>query len=330
MSEKIAILHHHHYWTEYLDFLLEDKENFALVSSELAPTVTFRGKALEPFNPDKYKTVLSAGRIWDQTKKNNLIVRFLHSPGFGCVPTIEAYAALQHYHQRCDYRFLVLDAHYRALMVMEGLSEALDFYRYQMLQDSKVSTIKADPMLYPFITTPKQSKQKPGTGLVALNWNCVFEDPKTLLKLIETLAKELELSIVLHPLTVHHPEFIQAIADHPQIKKVYFDLPRKEMISLYDAHEFIIFDGSGTGYEAMMRGCKPLLVTDLHYQKESETFHGALTGGYLPFQSYLELSQYKSFDNDAFLREHFPFLFQYSQQEAIAIAKSEIYQIDFN
>jgi hypothetical protein len=314
----------HDYWTEYLDSLLDD-DRFLLVCSKEATTKTYKGRELPLFDPSKHKVILSAGEVFDRTDRNFIICRFQHSPGFATHCLINGYVNLLKHEKEysSNFAYLPSDALYRQLISTELLPAQKEFYQYEMLSDSRIFPTEIDPMLYKIRDAKVCKKRKSGTGLIALSWKVAEEPVEKLNAIIDTLSKELDITLLLHPLVKRFPAFVENL----KIKKYLIGCFRSEMINLYDAHEFVITDGSGSCYEALLRGCKPLRISSFSYHQNNQTLHAAIEEGYLPFQEYSSLSTYKLFDSEPFLDGLFPFLKQYSEKEAIEILKNEILQV---
>lgn len=326
---KIYILHRHRYWTEYLDFLLEDSETFSLISSKFAEEKSYDGKLLPIFNPEIHKNILTPGIIDDPTDGNTIHFRSMHSPGFYILAHLIAYQGFIEYHPKSQFTMSLLEAHYSALLTREIHHPRIDAIRYNMIQDKRVSTSKVNLNLYQFIQNKSLVERKEGTGLICMSWLFMFVEFETIIKILKMLSKELSLTLVLHP-CISSKLFIDNILslEGSLLKKVYINLSREEMISLYDKNDFIITDGSGSCYEAMLRGCKPLAVRGLYRSHQNDMamqlYYDELEEEYFPFQSYNELVQYRHFDNTTFLKKHFPFLYEFSYEKAKEISKLEI------
>lgn len=319
-SEMIYVLDDLRYWTEYLGQVFEDSEHFDRVRSARCPE-----KKAPLFDPEKHHTILTAGYTYEETHNNTIISRYLYSPGLNLYPAIEAYFQFIANHLTSDFHFLMLDTHYRILMTTDKLTEKYDEVRYQMLQDPRVTTTAVDPMAYTIQEAPKRKTRKEGTALLAPNWLIVNEDPSTLQNVLTTLSKQFTVTLVLHPLTamMGGEKYIEAVRQMTGYQHLHIDLPREAMIDLYDEHTFVVTDGSGSAYEALLRGCEPLLINDLSCQKNNGPFHAALEEGWLPFPNYRE-GEGASFDREMFLQKLYPFLSRYTHAEAKALMHREI------
>jgi hypothetical protein len=73
-----------------------------------------------------------------------------------------------------------------------------------------------------------------------------------------------------------------------------------ELIDLYDCNEYIVTDGSGTCYEAIVRGCKAVWHADLDYH--DETMWGTLPfsrdAGLLPDVQLHDILRHPGNDHD--------------------------------
>lgn len=314
-----------------MDFLLEDSEHFDLVASVDAPERSYKGESLELFDPKKHKTIVTAGILDDSTFGNRIIYRSLHSPGFFAIPHLIGYEALCKYHPDSDFRMLLIENQYRGVITRELDHPQISEMQYGFMLDPRVHTMKVDLSLYRFIETKKQAEREPGTALICMSWLVMYTPIAELEKMIQKLKKDVKVSIVVHP-CVNVLYYVEAVKgmEGRLLEKVYYALPREEMLALYDQHEFIVTDGSGACYEAMMRGCKPLAVRDYYANNQNDMampmFYDRLDEEFFPFQSYEELASYRTFPNDAYLHKMFPFLYEYSLQEAKEIGRKEILQ----
>jgi len=322
----IHIMHEFRYWTEYLETLLDDSDNFSIIRSFRCDDASYKGYPLETFDQKKHRILLSAGYFFDETFANLIICRYLHSPGFNIYPTIGAYFRFVANHFESDFRFMLLEQHYRLLLTTEHLPPEYDEVRYKMITDPRVSQTKVDTMLFRIRDAEIKRKRQNGTALLSLNWVIAKEDPRVLEDILRGLSKHFKVTLVVHPFVLvmgdHH--YMERVREMSGYERLYCDITRDEMVDLYDEHEYVVTDGSGTVYEAMIRGCKPLLVDDLPYQKNNLEFHAALEGGFLPFPNYREIYNLQTFDSDSFIEEYYPFLNQYSLEEAETIMKEEI------
>jgi len=326
------ILHHNRYWTEYLDFLIEDNNpQFELVAS-CGATENYDAQhslsTMPPFDPKKHHTILSPGRLHDPTDRNFIVMRFLHSPGFYAYSMIRAYAELVLRHNTSDYRFLVLEECYRALTLREFNDPAVDHFRYQMMNDPKVQRIKVDTMMYKIRDAQQIEKRTPGTGLLCLTWLLMDNDFFDFVEIVKTLNQELKVDLLLHPLMRLNKNYMKALStlEGKLIGKIYYNLTRCELVNLYDQYEFVISNGSGSCYEAILRGCKPLSIKELRNTPNDVDINEELEDEYLPFPSYKEIASAPPFDSSAFIKRYFPYLEKYSAEEAKILAKNEVTQ----
>jgi len=325
----IFILHHNRYWTEYLDFLIQNETNFSLINSKEA-VEGYNSRKLELFDPRKHKIILTPGRIHEPTNKNIIIMRLMHSPGFFTYPMIRAYADLVTNHKNSDYRFLILDDYYRAMVMRDYESDGIDHFKHLIMEDPKVVRLKVNPNMHLIKNHPKSNTKIQGTGLLAFTWLLIDNEFSIFLNICKTLKRELKLSIVLHPLMRMDEKVLHRIQglEGTLFEKVYYNLSKGEIIDLYDQHEYIISDGSGSCYEAMVRGCKPLAVRGMRNIPSDEISNESLDEVYLPFPSYENISKNENFDSDFFLKTHFKYLYQYTKEEAEKIAEEEILTLD--
>jgi len=332
MMNKIFLLHRHGYWTEYFDFLLEDQAAFGIVASEFANNKTYGGSELEVFDQKKHKNILTPGIIDDKTNKNFINFRTQHSPGFYIISYLIGYEGFCQFHKDSDIRISMLYTHYRALLTREINHPGIDAIRYKLMTDPRVNQVKVDLSMHQFINVPKQRDRVMGTGLICMSWLFMFVSMPVIVDIFKILSQEVKLTIVIHPCTSSQ-KFIEDIKamEGGLVDKVFVSLPRDEMIELYDAHEFIITDGSGSCYEAMFRGCKPLAVRGLYKDHPNEMAmqlrYDELEEEYFPFQSFEEISRYREKNWLPFLQNHFPYLYEYTYDEAKDIARKEILSV---
>jgi len=329
---KIYLVHRHHYWTEYLDFLLDDDDRFELVASVDAPERIYKRKSLELFDPQKHRTIVIAGVLDDPTCGNQIIYRSLHSPGFYVIPHLIGYEALCKYHSDCDFRMLLIENQYRGVITREIDHPQINEMQYGFMLDPRVRQMKVDLSLYRFIETMKRAERQAGTALICMSWLVMYTPLTELEKMIRNLRRHVKVSLVIHPCVnaPHYIEYVKGLEGN-LLEKVYYNLPRDQMLALYDQHEFIVTDGSGACYEGMMRGCKPLAVRDYYANNQNDMampmYYDRLDDEFFPFQSYEDLADYRLFPTDSFLHKMFPFLYHYTSLEAKAIARQEILQV---
>lgn len=326
----INILHRHRYWTEYVDFLLEEEKEFALVASKYADEPIYKGVSIPLFNPEVHRTILTGGIIDDQTEGNQIICRSQHSPGFYIFPHIITYRGFCQYHPKSDFKMYLLNSHYQALVTRELPHQEVDEIRYAMIADPRVKTTAVDVSLYHVLSAPKKMRHTPNSGVICLCWPVQYVEFNKVFHYLERLSKELRLTMVIHPCT-DSMDFIRKCQDleGDLLNKVYVNLSRKALIDLFDAHQYVISDGSGSMYEAMIRGCQPIAIHNLYGEKERESLamsmvYDRLDEEYLPFPAYDEVSSWGTFDNEPYLQEMFPFLYQRSEGEAKAIVREEV------
>ncbi|MFQ5730099.1 MAG: hypothetical protein ACE5GN_07040 [Waddliaceae bacterium] len=327
---KIYVIHSGRHTTEYIEFMLEDTAHFQLVASPLLKKPLYKEEKLPLFNPKKHKTILTSTFVYDKLHRTNVICRFQHSSGFNYFPMIEGYVRLLNYDNVRDFRYLLLEQHYQGMILSENLPEIYDHFRYQMLQDPRVVTTKVDPFLVKISETPKKRRRRSGTAMISLTWVSVLENPEKLMNVFKHLHKHLKLTLILHPRTADYPEETKILLEQKGklFETITQDISRDKMLELFDQHEFIVTDGSGSCYEAMIRGCQPIAIDDMSYHEKDQPSHSVLKEGYLSFPNYRDPSFYGNFDCKKFLRQTFPFLDQYSLEEAKKIAVEEILSLD--
>lgn len=323
------ILHHNSYWTEYVDFLLRDRDRYRLIASRTA--VEGYGsdcplEGMERFDPKKHRTILTPGRLHDATSNNRIVMRFMHSPGFFLYPLLRAYADLVTSRKGCDYRFLLAEEYYKALMVKEIESEALDHFRYLLLSDKRVSTLKVDLKLVEIYNRERRREREEGRALLALSWLLIDNDFSRFIDIVEAIGRRCRLSLLLHPLMRMNDSYLKRVLQLEGIayEKAFYNLQRDELVDLYDSSEFIASDGSGSCYEAMARGCLPYAVRGLRSVTADESFNEELDFDYLPFPPFESIGEERYGESEEFLSRFFPYLTRFSPAEAEAIAKGEI------
>lgn len=327
---KIYLLHRHRYWSEYLDFLLDDGERFAMVRSANADASDYKGRPLAPFDPKVHKTLLTAGLFDDRTENNLVIFRSQHSPGFYVLPQIIGYKGFKEYHPTATTHMYLLESHYRALAARSFDHPAIDAIRYEMLSDPNVKTMPADLSLYRIKEAPKRAPRQEGTLLLSLRWIAQYVEVKKIEELLKFLSRELAVSLLIHPCcnSLKWRKAMRAFKGG-LLRELYENIPRDELIPLYDRHEFIATDGSGTCYEALLRGCKPLAIRDLYSAIDPanmamEMLYDQLEEEFFPFPSYLDLYEKSIPTQEPFIRKVYPFLTEMSKEEAMQQAKGEI------
>lgn len=331
----IYILHHNRYWTEYLSFLLDDIKNFKLVASKEAKEdydSLNSLKNLQIFNAEEHDCILSPGRIFDKLgKNNNVILRFMHSPGFYVYPLIRAYADLTTQNKPKDFRIIILEEYYRCLVTQEFENEIMDYFKFQLMNDSRLLRSKVNPSLFNILNAPIKNKREEGTALIAFSWLLIDNDFSFFLKICKYLSSHIKLSIVLHPLMRLDESIIKEVNKYrgSLFNEIHYNITREALIDLYDKHEFIVSDGSGTCYEGMIRGCSPLAVREMQSLPKEAGFNLTLPDEYFPFPNYDEIHKAK-FNSEPFLRQYFPYLYEYTQKQAETIAKDEIIKIKNN
>lgn len=328
----IYILHQNRYWTEYLAFLLKDPTHFQLVTSDQAVEPYEPGHNLEQFAPKQHQTILAAGTVHEKTENANIILRFMHSPGFYLYPMLKGYANLVTQHKGGDYRFLLSKQYYEALILKDFSEDVLNQVKDQLISDPKVSKLAVDVNMVRLKEAQATRERRPGTALLALTWLLIDNDYEQFYRIAKFLKQKVKVSILLHPLMRLHPASIEAIKklEGELFEKVYYNLPRDELTPLYDEHEFIVSDGSGSCYEALIRGCMPYAVRGLRTVPIDEPFDEVLDEEYFPFPDYREIGKEKFKESAPFITRYFPYLNQYKVEEAEEIAKQEILELPFN
>lgn len=330
----IYILHQNRYWTEYVKFLLNDKKNFKLVASQKA----IEGyddendlEHLEVFNPSKHNIILTPGRLHEPTYKNKIIMRFGHSPGFFVYPLLRAYADLIKNHTDSEYRFLVNQEYYKSLILKELNDDSLDHFKYLLLNDPKVKTLGVDVNMVGMKHAPKVAKRQKGSCLLSLTWLLVDNDFSTFLTILKKLGSVCQLNILLHPLMRMDKRYLQEVKklEGTLYQKAYFNLTREELVDVYDEHEYIVSDGSGSCYEAILRGCKPYAVHGMRSVTKDESFNEILDEEYFPFPSYELIGKEEYPSADIFIDKYFPYVNTMNLKQAITLAQNEIFHLDF-
>lgn len=300
-----------------------------LVASRLAVegcTERYPLSEMEIFQPDKHKSLLAAGRLHEETGDNRIIMRFYHSPGFFSYPLLRAYADIRTNRKECDYHFLVNEGCYRAMLLREMEDEALDFFRMELISDPRVHRMEVDPHMLKVKEAAKKRRRVEGLTLLSLTWLLIDNDFSTFFHIAEFLSKKVPLNILLHPLTALNRDYFDKIKKMEGLyfQRVYHNLSHSELIDLYDEHENIVTDGSGSCYEAMVRGCNPYAIRTLRSVPRHEKFNETLEEEFLPFPDYREISERKYGENKEFLQRYYPYLEGCSLGEAEELATKEI------
>jgi hypothetical protein len=329
---KIFLLHLHQYWTEYLDFLLDDEENFGIVRSVNADSKSYKGKKLALFNPKEHDILLSPGLFDDPLEDNFVICRNLHSPGFYVLPHIIAYRCLTKCCSDGNFLMFLIESHYMALMCRDFEHSIFDEIRYEMMLDQRVKQTSVDISMYRIKEARRCVDRVPGTGLICFRWLAQYVDIQRIVEVLKVLLQDLKLSFVIHPCTSSQ-KWIEEVKklEGNLIEKVYVAIPRSELITLFDEHEFVISDGSGSCYESLLRGCKQLAVHDLYddippLNRGMEMVYDRLEEEFFPFRSYRDLKNYREGENDGFIEKMYPFLFNKTRAQAEEIVRQEILQ----
>lgn len=292
-SDPITFVHQRRYWTQYLEKALESDSRFALRRfADASPG--YESAAIFSASDPRTKNIVVA-YAWSPTRQtltrqHRVLVRVQHSPGFGLATFVAPYDRIK----KEGLKLMIPRHCWELLLKTNQFKDDVLKKRDQILKDGTPLVFTFfDPKLNRIFNAPKQKKKKPGTALVSCNFRIVNneQDIHKLIEAIKHLSKELEVAVHLHPLISEKPQPLlikqpaSALLNALQsvsVKRIVTQDAVEALIDLYDEHEFIITDGSGTAYEAIARGCKALTLEGLSYQTNKELFHSTFELGLMP------------------------------------------------
>lgn len=250
-------------------------------------------------------------RIEGFTRHHRLLLRMQHSPGFGISIFLYLYEKLKRYNAK-----LMIPAHIWDLSLQcQALDANTKRIRDLIIKDgTPVLFTYYDPQMNKIFNFPNSVARKIGTLLVAFNFRIIdsYEDVKQAIKAIDFLRDKFKITVLFHPMIT--PANFKPASVARQMKD-YLDkhmirsLPAirelKELVNLYDEHEFILTDGSGSAYEAIVRGCKALTLDGLTYQHNSGPLSPARKLELLPMTLVWDYKSYPGIEYDMKLVHRF-------------------------
>lgn len=295
-KSKIAIINERIYWMQYFENVLSIDDRFVSRSFAHSPSQQYSSPYFNINDPETLNIVTGGkyffgGTYFDEiylTKWHQVLVRVQHSPGFGLISFIEDYDWVKNN----GFKLMVPKKHWDFILKTDTFPDRILKLREEIVNDGvPLAFTHYDPKLNRIFNSPKIMKRVPGTVLISLNFRISNNnDIKRLLMAIECLSKNLKVTTAnLHPITKEHLDSsIQSASllldslQNSTIGNITTQGPIQDMVNLYDAHEYIVTDGSGTAYEAVARGCKALTLDGLTYQSNKDKFHHTLELGLLP------------------------------------------------
>lgn len=288
---KITVMHQRKHWTQYLEGILEVNNQFVLRRSWDAEAGYQEAPSFDANDPETMDVVITGrGRFLTTfvTRWHRVLMRMQHSPGWGLEVFLEHFL----WAERRGIKVMIPEYVWTVITKSDFLKKNILRIREQIIKKEKTLLFTHfDPKLNRIFNAAQKKERKLGTALVSCNWRIAAtqKDTECLTKAIKYLAKDLKVSVLVHPNTMEPPIkterrpilFLKALRS-AGISDVFTQDNLAELTNLYDEYEFIITDGSGTAYEAIARGCKGLTLDGLSYQANVGIYRSALELGLLP------------------------------------------------
>lgn len=300
-KDKITIINKWAYWMDYLENVLLTDDRFILRSCSQTSS---SDDSIQNFNindPETLNIVIGGKNFYSYehskefffTKHHRVLVRIQHSPGFGLISFIDSYDWVKNN----GFKLMIPKKHWDFILKSDTFPDRVLKIREEIINDGvPLAFIHFDPKLNRIFNSPKKVERKPGTVFISCNFRIADgiadsnADIKRLLTAIDYLSKNLKITTAnLHPITKEHlkslkqPEsLLLGALQNSNVKNITTQNTIQDMVNLYDEHEFIVTDGSGTVYEAIARGCKALTLDGLSYQTNKDKFHHTAELGLLP------------------------------------------------
>jgi len=290
-EKKITIFHQRKHWTQYFEGILKTDPRFIFRRSRDAEAGYKEASNFSVHDPETMDIVIGGrGRFLTTplTRWHRVLVRVQHSPGLGLETFIWSYPWVK----GKGFKLMIPKYCWDLILKTDSFKENVLRNRDQIIKDGvPLAFTHFDPKLNQIYNHPGKTERRLGSVLVSCNWRIAATKKNTnrLIEVIHGLAKNFEITANLHPNTLEPPQkteqtgavFLAALK-HAGVTKIGTQDSTEDMIRLYDRHEFILTDGSGTAYEAIARGCKALTLDGLSYQANRDVFHCTVELGLLP------------------------------------------------
>jgi hypothetical protein len=304
----INYLHDYTYWTHY-HLPVMDGFRFRLIRSKRANDDF--GSHIPRFdrdNPDMQNIFIGGTPTEEFSPDTRVLVKYQHSPGFGLIAFLKGYHEGVRGTQR---KYMLPMSAFICMQMTEHLTKPFKKIRDKMANDPLVKVTRYDLALNELYRTPRLHKRIPGSVLVACNWRLSRSKVgiDRYLSVVKYLAtKASKVTCQLHPMALawhqgasnyrYLLDSLEELQKSGTITSFARSVTRPEMIELFDTHEYIASDGSGSLYEAVARGCKAVTISGLPYQRNNGLFHAAIEGGYLAPTDAMNFDQHPGLDKD--------------------------------
>jgi len=305
---KIAIVVIYQYHAEYLSSLVRSDPQFVFRHSRYRYyDCDKRMPKFEWSDPGTLDVVLTDNTDFLRegfTKQHRLLLRMQHSPGFGLWVPLYLYEKIKSYHGKLMIPIYV----WNLAMKCRCLDEQTEKMRALILKDKMpLLFTHYDPKMNAIFNCPRTINRREGTALVALNWRMREKkcDIKLVIKAIDFLRRGLKVKVLYHPI-IRSNDFrnrkplllLNEYLDKHNIESQMGISPIKELVNLYDEYDFILTDGSGSVYEAIVRGCKALTLEGLTYQRDRNVLRPTVEMGLLPKTSVWDYQGHPGIEQD--------------------------------
>lgn len=288
---KVTILHQRKHWTQYLERILETDTRFMFRRARDAEAGYDDVPDLDVNDSATISLVIGGFGCLENTfltRWHRVLLRVQHSPGWGTATFIWAYP----WAKKHGFKLMIPKCCWEMILKTNSFHHDILKKRDQILRDNTpLAFIHFDPKLNRILNSAKTVEKKSNSVVIACNWRIAAnkDDTKRLVQAIQRLKKSLKITVNLHPNTLNPPLptqqspviFLAALKE-AGITEIVTQDSTDDMVRLYDAHEFILTDGSGTAYEAITRGCKALTLDGLSYQTNKKLFHSTFELGLMP------------------------------------------------
>jgi len=291
-NSQITFLINFDYQAEYVADLVKNKTKFVFRKSRFR--CDNKDESISKFAWSDHQTqnvvLMDETNFFREgfTAHHRLILRMQHSPGFGI------WVPLYLYERMKQHRGKLMIASYVWELAQNdvALDEKTKRIRDLILNDgTPILFTNYDLKINNIFRFSKKYERKPGTLVIALNWRIrrSIEDIKLLEKAISFLRNDFKIRVLFHPLITDNDfrngenlHRFKSNLESLDIKSSTQITSLEELVKIYDENEFILTDGSGSAYEAIIRGCKALSLTGLSYQEKGGVLYPTLKLNLLP------------------------------------------------
>lgn len=311
---RIAVIYMLDYFHHYLEDAICGDERFVLRHSRNFPRKDASIPFFDPKDLSTMDVVLPETTncfIEGFTKRHRVLMRIQHSPGFSMKDPISPYPLIK----RIGGRLMIPKDIWDFILQADFLDDETKKIREMILYDgTPIFLTYYDPKMNAIYNLPRRVTRKLDKVLVAVNWK-TFKDPEDVRLLVKSIRflhdEKMRVSVRLHPLiNVFLKSTIMAFRQQLDVMDIEIMLSEgssiRDLVDLYDEHEFIVTDGSGSVYEAISRGCKALTLEGLSIQSPKGNFFPVVKLGILPKTTIWDFKNHPghSFDMKLLMKLH--------------------------